>query len=300
MNLRHAATELLRSGYLHISDAHTHIDDAWARARAIFDTAAEIDALSVGMPPLAEVGRFNIPPPDAIRRDFQALHLDFGLPVEPAGTVDVARFTALHIAADRGPTSALTRIVLLRRLLGQRAWPEPAELLGRLRRYGDENSENGEGGGYVEGIFARLIEAADCSQTLPGAHLDGQLCGMEFGTLGQEREHLAARSLDLDRVEERILLAPGKLLLFDNLATAHGRLGRRGPLELHQLCVGFASLDADRQAVLRDRVLAAFEPKEPDASPAIDLSDLEPERLVGRSGAGCAPVRFGTVSTTRG
>jgi hypothetical protein len=55
-----------------------------------------------------------------------------------------------------------------------------------------------------------------------------------------------------------VLLGPGQLLLLDDLATAHGRLGVRRPLELHQLCVGFRSLDVSEQSLLLRRVLQAF------------------------------------------
>jgi hypothetical protein len=214
----------------------------------VFSEAARDDALGAGMPPLSVVGEFTIPPPSAGRRDFQALHLDFGLPVVP-GASDVARFTALYIDRDRARTTAATRIVPLRTLFEQRAWVKPELLLERLRRYGDANAP-------VEGILARLVEAADGSPTLPRS--GDALCGLELDSLAHERAHFASRGLDLDAVEQRILLRPGELLLLDNLATAHGRLGLRKPLELHQLCVGFRDLDGAEQSVLLRRVLRAF------------------------------------------
>jgi hypothetical protein len=58
--------------------------------------------------------------------------------------------------------------------------------------------------------------------------------------------------------EEEIVLSGGELLLFDNLAVAHGRRGRRATGELHQLCVGFRSLGLPGQVTLLDRFLAAF------------------------------------------
>lgn len=264
MDERRAAEELLSSGYVHLRQTDENPERAWSRAQAVFKETPERDELGAGMPPLEVVGRFNIPPVGAIRRDFQALHLDFGLPVDPVGDVDVARFTALHIAAGNGPTSARTRVVPLRPLLSRRAWADPDELLARLRLYGDANSQS-DPQGYVEGIFARLVEAADGSPTLPRHHEEGLLCGMEFDTLAQEREHLARRGLDLDSAEERILLGPGDLLLLDNLAIAHGRVGTRRELELDQLCVDYSSLPAPSQAVLRDRVLSAFA-REPEPS----------------------------------
>jgi hypothetical protein len=61
----------------------------------------------------------------------------------------------------------------------------------------------------------------------------GFMCGMEFESVGQERDHFAERGLALDMVEPRVVLGPGQLLLLDNLATARGRLGLRKRLELH-------------------------------------------------------------------
>jgi hypothetical protein len=83
------------------------------------------------------VGEFTIPPHGARRRDFQTLHIDFGLPLAHDHPVDVARFTALYVDRDRVRTTALTRIVPLRRLLTQRAWVAPDLLLERLRTYGE-------------------------------------------------------------------------------------------------------------------------------------------------------------------
>jgi hypothetical protein len=181
--------------------------------------------------------------------------------VVPHGSSDLARFTALYVDRAHPPTSALTRVVPLRRLLSQRSWVEPERLLERLRGYGQANIGGGagsEGEGYVEGIFARLIEAADASPTLPPSGEAGFLCGMEFDSMAQERLHLAARGLNLDEVERRILLGSGELLLLDNLAIVHGRVGIRQPLELHQLCVGFRNLAESEQAQLLRGVLEAF------------------------------------------
>lgn len=258
---RHAAAaELLDVGFVHLRVPQDTKELAWSCARAVFHEASREDAIGANMPPLDVVGSFTIPPPDAQCRDFQTLHMDFGLPIVPDRPSDVARFTALYIDRGRAPTTALTRIAPLRQLLGQRVWVEPELLLERLRRYGQANAgdDDTRRAGYTEGIFARLIEAADDSPTLPRSSDVGFLCGLEFESLAQERHHLAERGLDLDGVEQRVLLGPGQLLLFDNLATAHGRLGVRKPLELHQLCVGFRNLDQPEQVVLLQRVLEAF------------------------------------------
>jgi hypothetical protein len=82
---------------------------------------------------------------------------------------------------------------------------------------------------------------------------------MEFGTLEEELRYFARHDLHLAAAEEDIILSAGELLLFDNLSVAHGRRGRRDPGELHQLRIGFGSLDLTGQAVLPDRILARFD-----------------------------------------
>jgi len=255
-----AVGDLLGDGFVHVRVPQENRELAWSSARTVFREAAREDAIGAGMPSLGVVGQFTIPPLGARSRDFQILHMDFGLPVAPARPRDVARFTALYVDPDRAGTTACTRIVPLRRLLSQRAWVEPELLLDRLRRYGQANAGDRveSPADYVEGIFARLVEAADDSPTLPDSGEAGFLCGMEFESLAQERHHFVERGLDLEAVEQRVALAPGQLLLLDNLATAHGRLGVREALELHQLCVGFRSLGVSEQLVLLGRVLEAF------------------------------------------
>jgi hypothetical protein len=54
-------------------------------------------------------------------------------------------------------------------------------------------------------------------------------------------------------------VAPGELLLFDNLALAHGRRGPRRPGELHQRVYGHQGLSRDAQCGLRGRLLDAFD-----------------------------------------
>jgi hypothetical protein len=102
------------------------------------------------------------------------------------------------------------------------------------------------------------VEAADDCADLPSTAAPGFLCGMEFESIEEERAHFSKRRLDLARAEHRIRLAPGELLVFDNLATAHGRVGARRPNELHQLCVGYPGLQPGRQRTLLLRVLDAF------------------------------------------
>jgi hypothetical protein len=58
-------------------------------------------------------------------------------------------------------------------------------------------------------------------------------------------------------------LRPGELLVFDNLAVAHGRRGTRRPGELRQRVYGHRRLSQAAQCELRDRVLNTFDTYSP-------------------------------------
>jgi hypothetical protein len=251
------AAELLERGFVYLRAGRPDKREAWVVAREVFDAAAQVEPIVLDLPPLEIVGEFTIPPVGAVRRDYQALHIDFGVPIEVCEAVDVARFTALYVDSRQPPTTARTRVVSLRALLGQRQWPGRRALMEKLRSYGDTGDA---GSAYVEGILARLVEAADGCSALPSTADPAFLCGMEFGAVRDEQAHFARHGLRLDSVERRIALGPGDLLLFDNLAVAHGRVGERRPEELHQLCVGYRGLDAVGQRAVLDSILDAFDP----------------------------------------
>jgi hypothetical protein len=229
------------------------LDEAWSAAQEV--VAAAIDA------PLKIIGDFVVPPPDGPpSRDFQTLHIDFGLPLAPVVAADVARFTALHLPAAGPPSDAVTRLVPLRSLLAGGPWPDRDELVRRFAAYGDSHGAWEAAAGYVEGSLARIVEAA-LGQTpiLPSVkRSSGFLCGTEFASLADELEFFAQRGLPLDAVEIDVRLRPGELLVFDNLSLAHGRRGIRQPGELHQRVFGHRALPAHKQVELRDHVLDAF------------------------------------------
>lgn len=92
------ATELLERGFLHLSRrqgaSYESQESAWKTARAVFAACATGDPIGLDMPDLEIVGEYIVPPPDAPTREFQTLHIDFGLPIRSQHPVDAARFTA--------------------------------------------------------------------------------------------------------------------------------------------------------------------------------------------------------------
>jgi hypothetical protein len=250
-----ARAELAGQGFTQVIGHFATPEDAWQGTSAFIGTDDAVDA------PVEVIGNFAIPPSDGTpSRDFQTLHFDFGVPLAPVATADVARWTALHVPASASSTHALTRLVPLRSLLGGHPWPDHDELVRRFAAYGDSHGTWQAGTGYAEGSLARIIEAA-LGQTpiLPSVRADPDfLCGTEFSTLAEEMGFFAQRGLSVEAVVREVCLQPGELLIFDNLALAHGRRGIRAPGELHQRVFGHRALHPEQQITLRDRVLAAF------------------------------------------
>jgi hypothetical protein len=246
---------LSERGFARIADLAS-ADDAFALARALGDRGAAAE----GSGPLELIGDFVLPPPEAQQtRDFQTLHFDFGLPLDPRAACDVARYTALYIDPDAQNVSAATRLVPLTALLCQRTWPPTPELVRRVVAYGRTHGARDDAAGYIEGSLARLVEAAaGTTPLLPSVKTDPAfLCGMEFESLRAELEFFHGHDLEVKAVEVEIALRSGELLVFDNLALAHGRRGIRRPQELRQQVFGHRALSPSAQRRLREGVLAA-------------------------------------------
>jgi len=241
-------------GFVRFDEPFATREDAWNAARTVIEKAG-------GEPAIEMIGDFVIPPLEGPpSRDFQTLHLDFGLPLVPMIAGDVARFTALHVPCGAAPSGALTRLVPIRALLAGRHFADRDELVRRFARFGHSHGAWDDAEGYVEGSFARIVEAAlGARPELPSVKTHPEfLCGAEFTNLAAEIEFFADRGLHLESVQIEVCLHPGELLVFDNLAVAHGRRGARRPGELHQRVFGHRALAVAEQLALRNRVLEAF------------------------------------------
>jgi Taurine catabolism dioxygenase TauD, TfdA family len=263
MVMRDLAAELDTDGFTWIAGPFGTTQDANETSSALVDSCRRRN----GLPPLSIIGEFVVPPLDAGEtRYFQTLHFDFGLPLDPKIEQEVARYTALYVPADVSRVQAVTRLVPLVPLLSQRSWPPRVELLDRLVSYGRTHGSWDDDRGYVEGSLARLVEGASAwnSPLLPSVKIEsGFLCGLEFDSLTAEMAFFERHGLRIDNVEILVKLQPGELLVFDNLAVAHGRRGTRKPGELRQRMFGYGLQPAALQN-LRDGILGAFYAGQPD------------------------------------
>lgn len=256
---------LSSSGFVRIEKGCPTAAEAFELARSVIEADYEDDCLG----PLSIIGDFVLPPvagPET--RDFQTLHFDFGLPIDPKVAQDVARYTALYIPAATPEVSASTRLVPLHTLLQQRTWPTHSELLERLVAYGRTHGAWDDAQGYVEGSLARIIEAAaGASPDLPSVKLDHDfLCGLEFDSLRAEVAFFARHGLRIEDVAVDVALGPGELLVFNNFALAHGRRGTRAPGELCQRVFGHSGLAPAAQRELRSRLLSVFCGRQPQVT----------------------------------
>ena len=255
--MRDATAELSSRGFVRIDGPFQTSDGAFDVAGALVEACRA----ERGLPPLSIIGDFVVPPSDGTHtRDFQTLHFDFGLPLDPRVERNVGRYTALYIPVEVASVRAATRLVPLAVLLAQRRWPPFPEVLERLTAYGRTHGAWDDDLGYTEGSLARIIEAAAASgpPILPSVKVDPDfLCGLEFDSLSAELTFFRRCGLSVDDVEIEVPLEPGELLLFDNFAVAHGRRGTRQPGELRQRVYGHR-LAPEAQGDLRDELLMEF------------------------------------------
>ena len=124
------------------------LEGPYSTVEEAFDAASSLIAAMPadhGMPPIEISGEFQVPPLDGPPSgDFQTLHFDFGLPIDPVGPGHIARYTALHLPVECPAGGAVTRFIGLDALLGQRPWPDREKLLAGLIAYGGPTAPGGK------------------------------------------------------------------------------------------------------------------------------------------------------------
>jgi hypothetical protein len=206
------ARSLTEEGFTLIDARVASGSRADATALPICRQAARLNRWPAGMPPLRVVGKFRIPEGPAEAREFQALHFDFGLPLQPRLPRDLAHYTVLYVSAEMGRAEAFTRLVHLRKLLAQRSWPDAHTLVRRIAAYGESTGAWDPTQGYTEGILGRLIDAAHGGDpALPSVRATPDfLCGTEFAGADDENRFFASHGLDLKTAETAIRLQPAR------------------------------------------------------------------------------------------
>jgi len=251
-----AATALVERGFT-VCRSVRYVEDAFTIATsAIAELGKREPYRSLDFSSFRVAKADRIPVCESIKiTRFQCLHFDYGLPVLDFGEQPLYGVVALYKrpCSERSPSQ--TRIVRLNALKKVTSALRHGEIGRRLREYvaaygdGWRQPEPANTGRisiflrFVEAIFgqkrfASLIESDSANFLIDAA----QQIGLQ--TSGVEAEELLLQDLgiDLGSVEERVCLEPGDMLLLDNLAVVHGRIGRRQPRELWQMLFGLASL----------------------------------------------------------
>ncbi len=103
---------------------------------------------------------------------------------------------------------------------------------------------------FAQRRFASLIDS-DSANFIGRATGQG---GSVASYITSERALLREFGIDLEAAEERVCLGPGDMLLIDNVAVVHGRVGNRRPRELWHMLFG---LEAPSHAIIDRAVYGA-------------------------------------------
>jgi hypothetical protein len=111
---------------------------------------------------------------------------------------------------------------------------------------------------FLDAVFAqrRFASLLDPGSTNFISQATGR-SGSAASYLESERSLLGEFGIDLDTAEQRVCLGPGDLLLIDNVAVLHGRIGHRRPRELWHMPFG---LEAPSPAII-DRAVQGARPR---------------------------------------
>lgn len=252
-----------------VPDVHRAMDEA-SSILAMLDRShwGRSERLSQALR-LAKADRFPTCEP-SIHESFQALHFDMGLPLVERPRQSAFLASMLYVPLDREPGTALTRIVSVRGLLGQRSFGAVRACDDRLKAYADAH-----GDGWRQprrhitgrlGCLARVVDAMLEEPELTALFdratwewfRDGPASEDGEVELSREVAWWARHGYAVEDVETRIQLRPGDLLLIDNVRCAHGRIGSRRAEELWQVMWGVQHVDADEIADLRHFLSAAL------------------------------------------
>jgi len=186
---------------------------------------------------------------EIVSTGFQALHYDMGQPILEDQPQTMYTLGALYRPkGDRNPM-AKTRIVPLEKLLSQKSFGTKTQvkelLLAYTKRYGDGWSEPEPHNTLRLACFARFIDAISKQNQLCENREDmiGQCFAYDEksdGKNGYEQEvaFFEQAGLNLQIAEELIEIKPGQMLVYDNIRTVHGRIGKRQPKELLNFLIG--------------------------------------------------------------
>lgn len=194
---------------------------------------------------------------DVVESEYQVLHFDMGMPLVPCEDEQLLiTHVGIYLPEAEPEPEAETRIL---ELAGLAAGLSTDEADCRLERYAQRF---GDGWGDINtgrlACFARVLDALDGTTDFAADRdrpvgqwfrPDARLSADEAFRL--ESDYFRTKGIDLEKVEQRVALRPGDLLLIDNLRVVHGRIGHRREREICNLMFGVERLDASDVAIVR-------------------------------------------------
>lgn len=186
---------------------------------------------------------------EIVSTGFQALHYDMGQPLLDEQPQTLYTIGALYRPLGERNQNAKTRVVSLPKLFSQKSFGNYSQvesmLLEYARRFGDGWTQPEPHNTHRLACLARYIDALAGQNALCEAQ--DEMIGQCFtydteaaGTKGHGEEvaFFDNAGLDLLAAEVQYEIKPGQLLIYDNMRTAHGRIGKREPQELINFLFG--------------------------------------------------------------